>query len=451
MKKALPLLLLFFSAQIIQAQTCKGLSLGTKTVYPAPGSPYSAPPAGYSPVFINYVGRHGARHMTKDLRESDTYRLLQRADSVRALSADGQKLWQMVQRLAGMERKEIKNISSLGKSEQQGIGRRMVEKFPAVFNTAHPSLNVTVTKEVRTVQSADAFLVGLQQKITAPVMRRQVNDTILRFYDLSPAYQQFKEGGPWTATVLQLETAEGYSQLSRRTANRFFTTAFANNIKPADQQTFAADVVSYANILYSLPAEIREAGMGDRDLLFTQFFNCDELKKFSLVDNAEEFLVKGPGTDPSGIQVRIAVPLLIDFIRSTDNAIQAKPYNAELRFTHAEAIAPFAVLMNIQGASTPARTGTGIAKAWDASKVIPLSANIQWILYKKDNRDEYLVQFLLNEKEARIEGLSPKQFPYYDWRAVRKFYTDRLAKLQASLDTDGLAYLKGLAGPKSEP
>ena len=38
--------------------------LGTKTLYVA-GKDTDAPaPAGYAPFFINYIGRHGARHAT---------------------------------------------------------------------------------------------------------------------------------------------------------------------------------------------------------------------------------------------------------------------------------------------------------------------------------------------------------------------------------------------------
>lgn len=445
MKKLIPVLLLFSCRQAVQAQPCKDLSLGTKTVYATPTIAYSAPPAGYTAVFINHAGRHGARHMTKDMRESDTYQLLQKADSLHALSPEGQKLWQMVQRLGAVERKEVKNISYLGKQEQRGIGERMVKQYPTVFSTAHPSLNITVTKEIRTAQSADAFLTGLKEGITEPVMRRQVNDTTLRFYDLSPAYQQFKEGGSWTSTLQQLEAAEKFSQLSESTAGRFFTPAYAKGMKPADQQSFATDIAGYASILYSLPRELKEAGISEGDLRFAQFFSCEELQKFSRVDNAEEFLVKGPGTDPAGIQVRIATPLLIDFIHATDNYISTKPYQAELRFTHAEAIAPFAALMGIQGASTPTKTGTAIAKAWDAAKIIPLSANIQWILYKKENSDDYIVKFLLNEKEAKIEGLEAKQFPYYAWKDVRRFYVSKLQQLKASLKMNGLVYLEKLS------
>ena len=446
MKKYALVAILFFCREGM-AQPCTDLNLGTKTPYSTHAATHPASPAGYTAVFINHAGRHGARHMTKDLSESDSYHLLQTADSMHALSASGRELWQMVQRLNVVEHTEVKNISRLGKQEQQGIGERMGANYPTVFAVPHPALNVTVTKEIRTLQSADAFLAGLKNKITLPVMRLQINDTTLRFYDLSPAYQQFKDSGRWTATLRQLEAAEKFSQLSAKAADRFFTPDYMQGTGPAGRQSFAADVVGYANILHSLPAELKEAGLGGEALRFTRFFSCDELRAFSRIDNAEEFLVKGPGTDPAGLQVRIAAPLLIDFIRTTDNYISAQPYQAELRFTHAEAIAPFAALMGIQGASTPAKTGPAIATAWNAAKVVPLSANIQWILYKKKGSHNYMIKFLLNEQEARIEGLAAKQFPYYAWKDVRKFYLNKLQQIKASLNTDGITYLRGLSEP----
>src|ERR1700761_811333 len=96
--KKLILLTLFFGlvCMAASAQDCDTNFLGTKTLYKKPLQQYTPAPAGYSPVFINHVGRHGARHLTKGVESYSAYAILLKADSARALSADGIKLKQMV-------------------------------------------------------------------------------------------------------------------------------------------------------------------------------------------------------------------------------------------------------------------------------------------------------------------------------------------------------------------
>jgi len=59
-----------------------------------------------------------------------------------------------------------------------------------------------------------------------------------------------------------------------------------------------------------------------------------------------------------------------------------------------------------------------------------MSANIQWILYENQINNDFLVKFLLNEKEATINGLQNCGTPfYYKWVDVKEFYTLKLDKM----------------------
>ncbi len=143
----------------------------------------------------------------------------------------------------------------------------------------------------------------------------------------------------------------------------------------------------------------------------------------------------------NGVQVRIAAPLLADFINTTDAFLKSKSVGADLRFSHAETIAPFAAIMNIKGASESANDVMKFNQNWKAENVIPFSANIQWIFYQNKSNGKYLVKFLLNEKEAVINGLPTNSFPFYTWSSVRAFYLKRLKMLNFGLQDDAHKYL----------
>lgn len=151
-----------------------------------------------------------------------------------------------------------------------------------------------------------------------------------------------------------------------------------------------------------------------------------------------------PGFDSIGIQVKVAAPLLADLINSFDRAV-TKPDagDAVLRFTHAEAIAPLAALMGIREASTPVTSIYKYHEHWSAGNVIPLSANIQWVLYAGPGAVDYLVKVLLNEREANLP-VATSQWPYYRWEDLRTYYVQKLRAVGAGLQQDMMGYLRGL-------
>lgn len=441
--KTVYLITVFLLPLMAKAQNCNINYLGTKTLYNAPS--YSAiplVPAGYQPVFINHVGRHGARHLTKEVSTSYAYNLLAKADSANGLTTAGQQLHKQILALDKVEHGIVKSISGEGKTELQGIGKRMYSHYPQVFAGA-PKLHVGNTKEIRTKQSADAFLTGLKigfkdsAKITT-----YTDDTGLRFYDASPAYTAFEDNGNWQVSMKILRQKLNITVVNEQIAKKWLSPSFIKTLTPADIDKLVSDVFGFATIVPSLKEEIAATKVKLSDINFTSFFTCTEISALSKIDVADDYLKKGPGTDNNGIQVRIAVPLLVNFINTSDNFLKGGDVNAELRFAHAETISPFATLLGIAKASKVAKNITQLDAAWQSSAVIPLSANIQWIFYRKKSSSEVLVKVLLNEQPATINGLASSPFPYYKWTSLRAFYINKLTKLNVKLTDDMVKYLK---------
>jgi multiple inositol-polyphosphate phosphatase/2,3-bisphosphoglycerate 3-phosphatase len=444
MKKAIYILLFLISyCFTASAQNCNADFLGTKTLYKAGQQKYTAAPADYSPAFINYVGRHGARHLTKDVKITSAWALLVKADSLNALTEKGKKLKAMVIALQKIEKGNTKFISAEGKAELKGLGERMYLNYPDVFK-GKPNLDVALTKEVRTEQSANAFLSGLSSKLKdSAVINKHNDDTHLRFYDLSPAYKSFENGVDDSRSMLALEKEAHLDEINNSVAARFFNADVLSKMDAGAKAKFTADIFGFATIVYSLSDEIKQAGFTNDDVDFKSFFTCDELTRIGILDSVNENLKKGPGTDNSGIQVRVAVPLLVDFINTADAYITSGKYNAQLRFAHAETIAPFAALLQISVADKESKQPEKLNGSWQSSKVIPLSANIEWVFYKKEGAADYLVMVLLNEHEVKISGLNSKS-PYYSWKTLRALYMSKLTKFGVKLNDDMNAYLNDL-------
>src|SRR5215475_5967073 len=149
------LIFLFFSFivfQCVYSQNCKESFLGTKTPYPHARSSFTPAPKGYNIVFINYAGRHGARHLTKEVNSFYAYQVLNKADSLNELKPEGKKIKKMMMNLEAIEKKNVRSISFAGKQEQREIAARLVGNSN-IFSKKDLSIEVYVTKEQRTVQS----------------------------------------------------------------------------------------------------------------------------------------------------------------------------------------------------------------------------------------------------------------------------------------------------------
>ncbi|GAA3951476.1 histidine-type phosphatase [Pedobacter ginsengiterrae] len=443
MKKNILFLLLSTTTLFCFSQDKIAESLGTKTLYQPKQNKYAKTPVGFEPVYINYVGRHGARHLTKDIKISSAYIRVSTADSLNELTADGKYLKQLILNLGKEEEGHVASISKSGEDELKGIAERMFDHHKSIFVPAKPIL-VSTTKKGRTKESAEAFLEGLKSRnpvSTEKVTFNFADDDHLRFYDFSKTYDEFKEKGNWIGAYQKLAESKQLKTISNKFTSKFFKSGYLYKLTQEDKIAFTEDIYGFYTILNAVGAEIKQAGLTAKELDFKSLFSMEDLSVLGTLGDAEDFLTKGPGINNNGIQVRIAAPLLADFINTTDAFLKSKPVGADLRFSHAETIAPFAAIMNIKGASESANDVMRFNQNWKAENVIPFSANIQWIFYQNKSNGKYLVKFLLNEKEAVINCLPTNSFPFYTWSSVRAFYLKRLKMLNFGLQDDAHKYL----------
>lgn len=440
--------------------TCVQDFWGTKTLYTPLDTAVSALPTGYEPVFVNYVGRHGARHLTNLNSCYYLQNVLDKSYQVNQLTPAGIKLRIMIQRFLKVEKPaDMGLLSQTGCNELYGIGRRMAQHYPSLFGASvSHQYKVVTTPEERTRQSAHCFIRGLGFAMNNAHISVDTMDTVqLRFYDVCAAYNRFERNGSWTIYMRQLQTSEKGKRIDEQIINAVFKEDFANRIlRQQWNDTINKRVVAYtperindaifgiASIEKALNNEIEAAGYALAQMNISSLFTCEQMKWLGLVNTADDFLKKGPGTDENGIQVKDAVPLLVDFINTTDNFVNTGEETAVLRFAHAETMAPLAALMDINGAATATTDILNLDKVWKANITVCFSANLQWILYRnKQNAGDMLVKILYNEKPVKIPVVT-NRFPYYKWDDVRAYYVQKLNSLHVALSDDMYQYLVNL-------
>lgn len=438
-RRGVVVFLLIATQQVLGQQP---LYTGTKTPYQVSVTHTIPAPAGFQPVWLNHVGRHGARFLTKPGSDTGLLTVLNNAGSANALTRTGKKVKAMTERFLGIEKDNYEWISLLGKQEQAAIAARMLRQYPSVFTGR--GLNLQVTHKVRTQQSADAFLsgIGACKGPESYALSQEASENVLRFYDMSPAYLAFKKGNEVTRRIDSLQKDPRTAAVATQVAARLFKADWLKQQEaqhPGFSRAITEDLYDLYSVQFSIPLEMKQQGYSHDDINFAIAFKSTELAWLDFLSSAEDYLEKGAGTNAMGIQTRIAVPLLVDFINTTDKAIsQPQQSDAALRFTHAEAIAPFAALLGIPEASTCAASIFQYDAHWKAAGIIPLSANIQWILYS--NGKEYLVKVLLNEREVALP-IATSQYPYYRWNDVKTYCIGILNQLHVQLTDNMHEYL----------
>src|SRR5581483_3297892 len=148
------------------------------------------------------------------------------------------------------------HITMLGVAEQRAIGRRMLSLYPGVFRGR--GLDVAVTYKVRTKQSADALLQGMEG-YSGPVhfSRADSLDAVLRFYDLSPAYLKYKKSAAVKRGVDTVDSDPRTAAVATAVWSRLFTPVFWAGRAVAAERVFADELYDLYSLQFSLPGEIK--------------------------------------------------------------------------------------------------------------------------------------------------------------------------------------------------
>ncbi|MGL5427576.1 MAG: histidine-type phosphatase, partial [Cetobacterium sp.] len=353
------------------------------------------------------------------------FELLSLAEKDGGITPEGLKLKENVAKIMEIEKGNYGLLTEVGAEEQRGIAKRFYENNKEIFGR---DIIASSTYVERAQQSRDAFMEELAKYTSATNFKISTNgkkDEILRFYDLSPEYEEFADHGAWRKDVEKYAKSKDFNN---EILNKLFSKEFIArlekgefNLKDAKGKSVLKTPTDAVRNIYDL--YIIQSNIGV-DLGIGNLFSQDQLKWYEEVDNLYDFYEKGPGKNGEDIATRIALPLLKDFIATTDDAIANKNISANLRFAHAETMIPFITLLEINGMAVKQDKVEDVYKTWLGRDISGMSTNVQWLFYNND-KNEVIVKMLHNEKEVNLP-INSSMKPYYKWDDVKSFYESKL-------------------------
>lgn len=446
-QKLLTILLFTFSS-LSFAQS--NVIVGSKTAYQYDSKQaITSAPTGYQAFYIDYVGRHGSRYISKSKHEDMAYNVLSLADKQHQLTDSGKDLLRQVIVIKRLNQNHYGQLTDLGRKDIRLISHRMLKNNPTVFKGK--KIDVISTSSPRTKETAEIFIDSFRGKYPdINVIQQPDNEqTLLRFFEYSPAYIEYKKSKVIKNAVSSIEHASKTKQMSKQIAKGIFAEFFLVKLEKGldgfdDSSIKTSDFVIAIYQLYQELQAFSPQVLTDNQLDFDCYFLAEQKTWLNTVVTAKNYLQIGPAFDAIGIQIKIAAPLLWDMIHSSDKAIVDNNIDANLRFAHAETVSPLATLLEIENSANVAQTLFNYPAVWRADKIIPMGANIQWIFYKSEQANQpILVKVLLNEREVHLP-VKTACYPYYRWDIIKQFYVNKLNKLGLVENQSAMDMLKNL-------
>lgn len=365
------------------AQICE--YAGTSLPYPCLGDheAYQVPDS-LEVVYIDHVGRHGARFLSKASYTRDMLKFL---DDAGPLTAAGVRLRALCHRLDSVTAGRYGALDSIGMVEQTGIGDRMSRRGAEALRQLD-SVTAIASYVPRCVMSMDMCshaVIWNHPKTEMGQGSGPRYNTLVRFFETDSAYLAYDRSNEWKRVWEAYDAKVSPVDAVRR-------------LIPNCNAVSDKKLRKMARVMYKIVAGAN-AVFGDVD--WQAFYTPDEYRRAWQSENLRHYLTysaNGLSLTPS----RMSRSLVADIAASLEHA--SRPgYDGPamtLRFGHAETLMPLLSQLAVPGCRYVTTDWSGVAGHWRDYEVVPMAANLQLLLLRSKGTDRMYVQTLHNEQPA---------------------------------------------------
>ncbi|MDE7397343.1 MAG: hypothetical protein K2M98_06420, partial [Muribaculum sp.] len=354
---------------------------GSAMPYPERSVKDLAYPDSLTPVYLNHVGRHGARFLSSSKYTAEVVTALSQADSLNTITPTGQELRRLCDLITARTDGHWGALDSLGMAEQQAIATRAFEAYPMLFKGK--KVNAISSYVARCVMSMDEFthmLTRLNDDIEIYTSSGPQNNRLVRFWECDSAYKSFMNGEEWHSIYKTYVDTHAPVSVAPRLLGENFP------ISDKKARDFSMNV-------YKVVTGCSAMGIATD---ISRYFTDHEINELWSIENLHHYLTHS-ASSISDVPATMASPLLSELICTIQNAVDGEnPYSAMLRFGHAETLMPLLSLMRLPGCYYISDDFDTVGFNWRDFYVVPMASNLQMILFKAAS-GQYYLRIDLNE------------------------------------------------------
>lgn len=364
-------------------------------------------PDSLKPVFINHVGRHGSRYPASAANCLKLQVALEKADSAGTITPTGKQLKKLNELIIHKSENQWGALDSLGMAEQRAIATRLFYNFGEIFKN-NATVNSMSSYSPRAMMSMYTFLHQLDRmnnRINIFTSTGRVNSDLLRPFDTNQEYLDFRHENLWEPPY-----NEYFEKFCPTTAIK---RALGERYPFADEKEIQDLAITEYYVVAGCSAMSINPGV-------TSFFTKEEYNSLWSCFNLRQYLQR-TATTVSFVPAEIASDLLQNLIDTTEDFISGKNSAvAHFRFGHGETLMPLLSLLRLKGCYYMTNYFDTVALHWRDFYVVPMSANLQMILFKSTS-GKYYLRVDLNEQPVPLIPNKPEI--YISWEEAKSFLT----------------------------
>lgn len=389
------------TATLYNATQCEG----SLTPYPTNVS-LATYPDTLQPVYISHVGRHGSRYPASATHTEKLRKALDRASQEGTITPLGSKLYTLTTHIIQASTNRWGALDSLGIAEQRSIAARMMNAYAPVFSNG-ATVYALSSYSPRSMMSMYCFVHQMDRmnnKLEFITSTGRQNSKLMRPFDTDMDYLAFTEEGLWKPAYNEYFDSHCPTSAIRRVLGENFSFADIN-----EQRDLAITE-------YYVVAGLRAMEMPN---VMTEFFTVDEMNALWSCFNLRQYLQR-TATTVSTTPADIATELVLDIVTKIDGAIDGtNPASADLRFGHAETVMPLVSLLRLPGCYYLTNYFDTVAMHWRDFDVVPMAANVQFILLKNTKTGRFFLKTELNETPVTL--IPGDSRIYLPWGEARRY------------------------------
>ena len=402
--------------EILEDVTC---AAGVNKAYvPAVKGTWTPAPEGKTPFAIITYGRHGSCYLSKPTNYDAPLKVLAKADSIDRLTPLGKSVLDRLELIRRDAHNHWGELTETGIRQQWEIAWRLMECVPEIFNNNVFYIGARSLRDTRSMLSMDQLLMQMARKCRTRV-----------YHNASNGYSDYLNHQEESRLLIHKDSLAkaAFEAFSKKyeDGDRLAKTLFSDPDYIREQ----VDVQTLSDQLFKIAGSIQNTRLDGKVSLF-DLFTQEEIWHQWKRQNARNYVnfgnfIQGKRKEEggrSGLERRLLRRLLHD----ADTA-QTMMHTAVFLYGDETSLVPLISLMDINGYGLATDDLETIdEKGWADYRICPMSANLQWILYRKDTEDkDVIIKVLLNGQEATLP-LPSEHAPYYKLKEFKDYYLNEL-------------------------
>ncbi len=355
---------------------------GSMSLYDFDAVEPSALPDSLTPVFINYVARHGARYLTSENKVKACEKWLSKAREAGTLTKEGKDFMRLLAGVREATDGQWGMLSPIGKAQELRLGREMAQMYPALFGAKGASVNSVASYVPRVIETMDQFTIAIadiHEGIQTTASSGRSYDKLTRFFVTDSVYDAWRHTGAWR---------EVYDDF----VARMVPTAPAERLVGKNSGLSDKDLKKLSYDMYKVLQGMRAASLPAPT---TEWMTEDEYRRCWEATNLEKYFQYS--ISPLSTVPAAGACNLLYYLLHTETLLlqgELQPGLAGV-FGHAETLLPFFSLIGVPGTTAMPLDYDRLPAEWSDAELTPLAANLA-IIYSRSASGHLYASMRLN-------------------------------------------------------